>query len=216
MAERERRFEPGSTVVRRDVFGGKVWSATPFRAVSDTDDLLAMVLVPGAEKLASTSWIEWCRTGDEAVRNRGLPHLASGRWELDTWTWRDITRLSLLLPGAYFSVDVCARRGEFVQWYINFERPYVRTDVGIDTFDLLLDLVVEPDLSYRWKDEDEYAQGRRLGLVTQAEHQYVQEAREQVVELLEGRTGPFDERWLAWRPEPGVPPPTLPAGVTSM
>ena len=48
-------------------------------------------------------------------------------------------------------------------WYANFERPFQRTPIGIDTFDLLLDLVIEPDSSYRWKDEGEYRLGRQLG-----------------------------------------------------
>jgi predicted RNA-binding protein associated with RNAse of E/G family len=121
-----------------------------------------------------------------------------------------------LRAGHYFGVDLFFGGSEFVRWYVNFERPYVRTRIGIDTFDLLLDLLVEPDLSYRWKDEDEYAHGRRLGLVTQAEHRSVQRARERVVELIERRAEPFDERWQSWRPDPGWPQPRLPAAVTTI
>ncbi|HZC25809.1 MAG TPA: DUF402 domain-containing protein [Actinopolymorphaceae bacterium] len=201
--------------MRRDVFRGQVWSATPLRTVSDSKDMLAMVLLPGTQKLASTTWIEWCRTGDDDVRSRALPNLAAGTWELDTWTWRDTTKLSLLLADAYFSVDLFFGADGFERWYVNFERPYVRTGVGIDTFDLLLDMLVEPDLSYRWKDEDEYAEGCRLGIITETEQRHVQDARDQVLELLRKGTGPFEERWLAWRPEPGLPLPTLPAGVTT-
>jgi hypothetical protein len=64
------------------------------------------------------------------------------------------------------------------------------------------DLVIAHDLSPRWKDEDEYAQCRRLGIVSDAEHRQVQQAREQVIGLFEQPTGPFEDRWQAWRPDP--------------
>lgn len=46
-----------------------------------------------------------------------------------------------------------------------------RTAIGFDTFDLLLDLVISPDLSqWTWKDEDEYTHGRRLRVVSESDH----------------------------------------------
>ncbi|MEW2709540.1 hypothetical protein AB0948_31810 [Streptomyces koyangensis] len=42
---------------------------------------------------------------------------------------------------------------------------------GFDTLDLTVDLVVAPDLTgWEWRDEDEYAHGRRLGIVSETEH----------------------------------------------
>jgi hypothetical protein len=58
VAETVQAFADGSTVVRRDVFRGSVWSAKPFRAVSDTGDVLALAVWPGVEMLAPTTWIE--------------------------------------------------------------------------------------------------------------------------------------------------------------
>jgi hypothetical protein len=63
-----------------------------------------------------------------------------------------------------------------------------RTRIGIDTFNLLLDLVVEPDLTgHVWKDEDEYAQARRLGVIDDALHRHIDEARQQVVAQIGSR-----------------------------
>jgi predicted RNA-binding protein associated with RNAse of E/G family len=76
--------------------------------------------------------------------------------------------------------------------------------------DLALDLVVEPDGAWRWKDEDEYAQCRRLGVVTDAEHAAVTRAREQAVALVESRAGVFGEvPARPWLPDPAWPRPTL-------
>jgi Protein of unknown function (DUF402) len=246
MKHAEIAFVPGSTAVRRDIFRGQVWTATPFRVVSDSSDLLAMAIWPGVEGLAPTHQADLTSPRrDETVRNVALPNLAAGRWELAAWTWESTTKLTLLVPGAYFSVDLYfhepgdnkpggndpadnhpgnhepadrdpgdhepAERdpGDLVMWYVNFERPFRRTPIGIDTFDLLLDLVIEPDASHRWKDEGEYAQARQLGIVTDDEHRHVQLAREQVLGLLDQRTGPFDQRWRFWRREPHWQLPTL-------
>ncbi|MFF7655247.1 hypothetical protein ACFZCY_36355 [Streptomyces sp. NPDC007983] len=58
---------------------------------------------------------------------------------------------------------------------VNFEHPAHRTEGGFDTLDLAVDLVIDPDLSLlRWKDEDEYAHVRRLGIVSDNEHQAVE------------------------------------------
>jgi hypothetical protein len=60
---------------------------------------------------------------------------------------------------------------------------------------------VDPDGAWRWKDEDEYAHHRRLGIITDAEHLAVQAARGEAVALVEARGGMLAEsasqRWLA-------------------
>ncbi|CAG7650952.1 hypothetical protein SBRY_50487 [Actinacidiphila bryophytorum] len=51
---------------------------------------------------------------------------------------------------------------------------------------MLVDLVVAPGLSrWTWKDEDENAQARRLGVVSEAEHRAVDRAREYVLATIE-------------------------------
>ncbi len=40
-------------------------------------------------------------------------------------------------------------------WYVNFERPLLRTRLGSDVQDEKLDLVVDPSGAVRWKGEDE-------------------------------------------------------------
>ncbi|MGW7199750.1 hypothetical protein [Streptomyces chryseus] len=57
-----------------------------------------------------------------------------------------------------------------------------------------MDLVVDPDLSgWQWKDEDEYAHVRRLGIVADTEHQAVDAAA-----------------WTSWRWNQASPAPQLP------
>ena len=50
----------------------------------------------------------------------------------------------------------------FTGWYVNLEEPGVRWDdgevAGVDIVDQDLDIVVGPDRSWQWKDEDEFAE----------------------------------------------------------
>ncbi|GAA3381061.1 hypothetical protein GCM10020367_70840 [Streptomyces sannanensis] len=76
-----------------------------------------------------------------------------------------------------------------------------------------MDLVVTPDLTrWEWKDEDEYAHVRRLGIVSGTEHRAVDDARAEVLAMLAERSRLFAhaERWAAWRWEPVWPTPRLP------
>ncbi|MFF4323315.1 DUF402 domain-containing protein [Streptomyces sp. NPDC001568] len=76
----------------------------------------------------------------------------------------------LLCPGR--------ERRQLRNWYVNFEHPTRRTPAGFDTFDLTVDLLVTPDLTgWEWKDADEYAYVRRLGIVSDTEHQAVNTSR---------------------------------------
>ncbi|MEU9456472.1 DUF402 domain-containing protein [Streptomyces sp. NPDC048277] len=212
-----RTFRPGETAVRRDVFRRKVWSAHALGVVEDSAAALVLGCPPGAEVLAPTTWIEWLLTGDGAVRARALPDLAQGRWRLGRWSWRSTAHLQWVPPDTWFSVNAfydVSDGHRLAHWYVNFQRPMRRTDIGFDTFDLLLDLVVAPDLSrWEWKDEDEYAHGRRLGVVGEAEHRAVELARGQAVALIEEGAGPFaaGAGLRDWRPDAGRPAPALPA-----
>lgn len=167
---------------------------------------------PGVVLMPPTTWIEWVRSGDPAVRRQGIAKLAGGRWELGRFTWRDTTLLVRYTAGQYFSVSRYFDRDDRCgDWYVDFIRSPRRTAFGIDTFDLFLDLIVTDDLSsHHWKDEAEYAQGRRLGIIDDATHAHVEAARQQVLGLVDAHQGPFAETWSSWRRDPNWPCPELP------
>ncbi|MFC1405696.1 MULTISPECIES: DUF402 domain-containing protein [Streptacidiphilus] len=211
-------FHQGQAVARRDVFGGRVWTAAPYRVLADTGEAMVLAHWVGLESLAPSPWLEWSQSGDASARARAVEALAAGQWELGTWTWRQTSLVTETRAGDFFSVGRFYDAGHRLdRLYVNFQRPLRRTEIGIDTFDLLVDLVVSPDLAkLKWKDEDEYAHGRRLGVVTEREHQRVEAAREYVVGLIEDRSGPFAGAPQTWQPNPGWPRPALPAGALTV
>ncbi|MFD5234681.1 DUF402 domain-containing protein [Streptomyces qaidamensis] len=121
------------------------------------------------------------RRGDRsATREEPVRQLADGTWTLTAAEWQETVLLLWKAPGAYFSVQR-PYSGEadhrLLTWYVNFERPSVCRPSGFDTFDLLVDLLIDADLSgWRWKDEAEYIHARRLGIIDDAEHAQVDAA----------------------------------------
>ncbi|MDX2647694.1 DUF402 domain-containing protein [Streptomyces sp. PA03-1a] len=207
----------GRTAVRRDVHrSGRVWSEHALRVLADTGTALVTACAPGAQTRWPVAYAQARATGDRTVRTDGIDALATGRWELTPGRWQETELRMWKPPTAWFSVNAFYTGAGLRNWYVNFERPTIRTADGFDTFDLIVDLLVAPDLSsWEWKDEDEYAHVRRLGVVTDTEHRAVDAAREQALAMLEERSGPFGEAatWAAWRWEPAWPTPRLPLAV---
>jgi hypothetical protein len=210
----DRRFAAGSTVVQRHVLGGRVMSAYPGRVLADDGDALVIAQWPGTECLVNAEWATAMQSGRSADRDEALAALGRGDWDLVPWTWRTTVVVHELAQVLWFGVNRFhdPASGALLWWYVNFQRPYVRHDGAIDTLDLLVDLVAGPDLAWAWKDEDEYVQGRRLGLVTDADHRAVVGAREQAVALIEACEPPFTTDPDPWLPDPSWPTPMLPVG----
>ncbi|MFF2012682.1 DUF402 domain-containing protein [Streptomyces sp. NPDC058195] len=210
-----KRFEAGAAVVRRDVHrSGRVWSEHALRVLSDTDEALVAACAPGAQVRWPVLYAKARTEGDRAVRTGAFDALAAGEWELMPEAWQKTEMLLWKPPAVWFSVNAFFTAAGLRNWYVNFEHPARRTGDGFDTFDLAVDLVIDPELTtLTWKDEDEYAHVRRLGIITDAEHRAVELARAQALALVEDRAGPFAQadRWGAWRWDPAWPPPRLPA-----
>ncbi|MFE7647503.1 DUF402 domain-containing protein [Streptomyces phaeoluteigriseus] len=214
-----RTFETGQTVVRRDVHGsGRVWSEHALRVVADTSEALVTACPPGAETRWPALYVKARADGDRSVRTEAFDAMATGTWELADAMWQETELLLWKPPAAWFSVNAFYTSAGLRNWYVNFEHPTRRTPDGFDTFDLTVDLVVDPDLTgWQWKDEDEYAHVRRLGIITDTEHQAVDAARGQAVAMLEERSGPFADAvaWTTWRWKPAWPAPCLPRPTTA-
>ncbi|MEV0717780.1 DUF402 domain-containing protein [Asanoa sp. NPDC050611] len=203
-------FTPGTTVAWRNVFGGRVWSAIPCRVLQDTGTVVTVAHWPGVSCLVPELW----RSGE---RGALLRDLISGEWRVSPFVWQSTTVISWLGVDPDFSIHFY-RGSNRSWWYVNFQLPCVRGAATVDTFDLLVDLVLSADLAeVTWKDEDEYADGRRLGLIDSATHARVSLARDRALNMARTGVGPFaDTVWREWSPTSDCSLPTLTAGSRSI
>ncbi|MEV8062389.1 DUF402 domain-containing protein [Streptomyces antimycoticus] len=163
-------FEAGETAVRRGVYRGRVWSEQALRVLEDTGAALVAARRPGAEARWPSLYTKARADGDRSARTEAFGAMATEEWELRAGAWQDTELVLWKPPAAWFSINAFYTSAGLRNWYVNFEYPTRRTDDGFDTFDLTVDLLIAPDLSsWQWKDEDEYAHVRRLGIVSESE-----------------------------------------------
>ncbi len=133
-------------------------------------------------------------------------------WTLEKYFWHTNRLLFLLEPNKYYSTILFwnHQANKFVGYYINFQLPFRRSQSGIDTLDLELDLIINPDFSYEWKDIDDYQKAIENEIILPEWIQGIEIAKEEILDRLEKRQYPYDGSWLDWMPDPNWSPPTLP------
>jgi hypothetical protein len=203
-------FRLGQTIVLQEVWRDQVWAARPMRVVQDEPELVALWFPRGTRWMAPIDdpRREW--NGDRGER---LAECAvRGEWLHRELEW-DVDTLSLMRPGAWHALWVSwLPSGEHWGWYVNLQRPFRRSRLGFETMDLALDLIIDADGSWRWKDEDELETFVARGVFERDLPGRLRAEALGVVELAEHRAGPFGEPWPEWRPEAGWQLPELPSG----
>jgi hypothetical protein len=205
-------FEPGEIVYMRHFQRDAVSGIFPCRTVRHD---ARGVLLWGDQ--GSPAWYtvatdgRWMRTMPlaEWVAAPKQPHRGSFQHSLLTWH----------PTGADYSIRFFWYDGVFTAWYANLELPLTLWQAnglrGGDTVDWDLDIWVEPDRTWRWKDEDEFTE--RLAhpeIYWVDDEDRVRAAGEEVVKLIEAAAFPFDGTWLdfepdaAWGPLPQSDPPS--------
>ncbi|MCG5435992.1 DUF402 domain-containing protein [Micromonospora foliorum] len=207
------RFTPGRLIVHRNVRLGRIGWARPARVVLDDERGLLLWIArdsPVAHEVNAAG-----------LTMRALPFAdwITPTYRLAEGRWNGPPLLKFLPTGAAHSVWWFRdERGRFANWYVNLEEPAVRWDdgpvAGVDMVDQDLDVVVRPDLSWEWKDEDEFAERLAFGddyWVT--DEKAVRAEGERVIALAEAGEFPFDGTWCDFTPPPEwVVPDKLPQG----
>lgn len=205
-------FRRGEPVLRRHFQGERLSRYWLGHVAADDEHGLWLWVPPGAAY------------GDlGAADGRHLRDLDFAEWpripkRFDTTPWRG--RMLMLHPreGNYSAWLFFAADGSFQRWYVNLELPATRwrdaTAAGIDTVDYDLDVIVRPDLTWYWKDEEEFVHRLRYPDVYWVDDEAAVRAEgERLIKLAEAGQFPFDGTMTDFRPDPAWPvPDTLPTG----
>jgi hypothetical protein len=187
----------GDWVVRREICRGRPWLGTVVRVVEDRPDLLVSYLPTGAPfEFPAGDW-------------PGGRHPWHGRG-----AWEGHGALMLQRPDEAHAIWHFWKgpKRRFAGWYVNFQRPFVRTEVGYDTADLELDIWLPAEGGWRWKDAELLPDRVAEGRFTQAEaDEILEHGRRFAIDLDAGNKW-WNERWREFRPDPGWMVPALPRG----
>jgi hypothetical protein len=181
----------GEIIVLRNIWHGRVRNATPLVVVEDGPERTVLWHPEG--------------TREQAPEVGGVPRA----WQLREHTG-DEEVVVVYTHGDRHSVHVGRRAGQHYVWYVNFETPWQRTALGYDTRDLLLDIWVDPDRSWRYLDEDELEEAHAEGLLTDTEIVEIRVEGERVARMIQAWQAPFSDDWENWKPDPSWPLPVLP------
>ncbi|MFC1920901.1 DUF402 domain-containing protein [Chloroflexota bacterium] len=143
-----------------------------------------------------------------------IDNLVRSNWILDDLIADRYNILRLKIPGAGYSIIIFwnASDNNHELWYINLETPFINTVISYDYTDLLLDVIISPDLSeWRWDDEDELEEAVGAGLITPQKSSELYAEGEKVVKLLQSGKLPFNG-WEKWQPDPSWVIPVMPDG----
>jgi hypothetical protein len=199
------RWRPGEHVVMRYGREGRFDGARPLRIVGEAGGYVAAWLAPGTPTMIPTL------EDGRPIRSAALAEQFSSARIAAPWTWAG-EGILILIPdrGAHSVWLFWSEQGVFEAWYVNLEQRHRFTEHHIDTCDHVLDLVVLPDRSWRWKDEDEFAAAVDHGWFDRRLAADARREGARVIQLVEEWQSPFADGWERWRPDPSWPIPELP------
>jgi predicted RNA-binding protein associated with RNAse of E/G family len=200
-------FDTGDPVALREIWDGRVFAARPAIVVEDSAERSVFYVPPVIRCLQA-------RSPDGTV-----VRIPTREWRLQDVEWHHHRILSFAFPETPYSVLATWEPATdvFRGWYVNLQAPLARTDVGFDTREHVLDVLIPADRStWTWKDEDELAEAVAGGLFSSEEAERFHVAGERAVEQILLREPPFDEDWEAWRPDPSWAAPELSEAVSTL
>ncbi len=198
-------WSSGSQVLYREVAHGKVWTARPVTVIQDAQDLVA---------LSFRNRTRW-KVCAPSYAGTDLLHCKANLrpWQLNDVVWSRGDTVFLIIPGMAHAVHVqWDPQQRFVGWYVNLQEPIRRTSLGFDFLDQELDIVVSPDLDWRWKDVEHLEQAQRIGLFSPEQASAIVQEGQEVAEDIRRGAVPFDGSWNDWKPPSDWTTPSLPDG----
>ena len=191
-------MDPGDTVLLRSIYGGRVRWTFPHRFVAEEGGRLALYCGPGNRgRLMKQA----------ASDGRYLEAWVRGDPPAD-WTWERTHVLRFMREGDAHTVEVMWDEAwSLLGWYVNLQAPLRVHGTFFDTTDWALDVVVQPDGTWRWKDEDDLEEAIELRVLDEAGAAAVRAEGERVI-----AERPWPTGWEDWRPPPEWTPLPLPEG----
>ena len=202
-------WNPGDVVALRWIAQGHLRIAQPIRVVKDGPEETALLMLPGSICYVP-EWV-WREGVDE--RSIRWANEREGATVLRAHIWHTNRTLMLLYPNRFYSIIHFWNDStiKFECYYINFQLPFRRSPCEFDTYDLELDLVIDPSLTWEWKDVDAYNDGVFQGNIRPQWVEAIDRAKAEVLTMVRERAYPFDGRWINFRHPLGWTIPTLPA-----
>lgn len=188
------RFRCGDAILYRELDeNGRIIDVKPVTVVEDSE-------------ARNVLWLPVGTPAKKPVLSRDTPDRprdwVNRTWTLDDSVWRWAELLIIVRPGENRATWVrWSADGVFQGWYVNLQSMLTRTWLGFDFRDHQLDVIVDPDRSWKWKDRDELDLAVSQGRMTPVAGRAVLNEGKRAVDEIEGPGGLYAEGWENWRPD---------------
>lgn len=186
-----RKWSPGDIVAWREAWRGREYIAIPVRVIEDTDDELVVYVSEGTQYSFPPGGWPFAEQHPWAAQGGFIGHGI----------------LIVQRPGAAYSIWHFWKEEDrhFAGWYVNMQEPSRRDGISYVTQDHELDIWIEPDGTWAWKDEQELEDWVSRGRFTREEVTEIRRVGEQVL-----AEWPFPTGWENWEPDASWPVPVIP------
>ena len=188
-------WQPGDPILIRHASEDRVWYARPETVVRDEGSHI----------------LSYMQAGTPTIQN--LIDFETGEFHgPEETTWKGNNILRFWNVGATHTVSLVweAASGAFKYWYVDLQEPLRRSADGLVSWDRSLDIVVAPDRTWKWKDEDHFQRIQELRWLTSNGAQRLRAEGERVIANIERGDEPFCVPWPDWKPNADWPIPGLP------
>ncbi len=196
-------FQRGQPILYREVDARRkiITDVKPVTVVEDSDTQVVL-------------WLPLDTPSKKPVLHSRIPgksrRWTEGNWSLQDSVWRWAELLIIIKPDQLRATWVkWSRERIFQGWYVNMQSNLVCTGLGFDIRDHSLDILVEPDREWRWKDEEELDICVEDGRIEPTHAKDIRAEGLRAVAEIESNEGPFSEGWEDWYPDPTFPRPEL-------
>lgn len=175
----------GDIVLLRSIYRRNVRWCWPCRYVDTWEGRHGLYCQPGNQgklmkRVAGASYLDYWVTDQPAF----------------DYTWDSSHVLRFMREGDGHTVECFwDEEWNFKGWYVNLQAPLAVSGRCFDTTDWALDVVVDPDGTWHWKDEDDFARAIELGVLNERQAAEVRAEGERVI-----AEAPWPTGWEDWRP----------------
>ena len=203
-------WEPGTQILQQDLWGNRLVTSRPVTVVKDLSEYLALYTHPNAPYRSVVIKDRYLTPVSQRI-DVYMEMLNPGVEQLEERVSEDYHVLTLTSPNSWHSVWLFwTSEWKFETYYVNLQAPIYRTSRGILVRDYALDIAVSPDMSWSWKDEDEFEELITRGFFNECQISSIRAEADRMVQAIENKGTPFSDGWENWRPDANWPIPEVP------
>ena len=203
-------WEPGTQILQQDLWGKRLVTSRPVTVVKDAPEYLALYTHPNAPYRSGVIKDRYSMPVSQRI-DIYMEMLNPGVSQLEEQVAGDYHVLTLTPPDSWHSVWLFwTADWKFETWYVNLQAPIRRMSRHILVRDYALDIAVNPDMSWSWKDVDEFEELIDRGFFTESQISSIRAEADRMAQAIESKKSPFSDGWENWRPDANWPIPEIP------